>query len=141
MADEKKRIMVGYNAYFTSEKVINVAKEHVKAFDAILVVVSSVVGHSLDETGKLANEEAAERLERLETSLKKEGIPYEMHLLVREKSAGEDLVVFARENNIFEMVVGFKKRSAIGEIVFGSNYRCMIGDSPCPIVTVHDYHD
>jgi nucleotide-binding universal stress UspA family protein len=138
MADEQKRIMVGYNAYFTSEKVISVAKEHVKAFDAILVVVSSVVGHSLDETGKLTNEEAAERLERLKTSLEKEGIPYEMHLLVREKSAGEDLIAFAGGNNIYEMVVGFKKRSAIGEIVFGSNYRCMIGDAPCPIVTVHD---
>jgi nucleotide-binding universal stress UspA family protein len=138
MADEQKKIMVGYNAYFTSEKVINVAKEHVKAFNGILVVVCSVVGHSLDKAGNLANEEAAERLERLETSLVKEGIPYEMHLLVREESAGEDLVTFARDNNIFEMVVGFKKRSAIGEIVFGSNYRNMIGDAPCPIVTVHD---
>jgi nucleotide-binding universal stress UspA family protein len=138
MSDEKKRIMVGYNAYFTSEKVINVAKEHVKAFNGILVVACSVVGHSLNEEGKLANEEAAQRLKRLETSLEEEGIPYELHLLVREKSAGEDLVAFARENNIFEMVVGFKKRSAIGEIVFGSNYREMIGDAPCPIVTVHD---
>ena len=137
MTDKQKRIMVGYNAYFTSEKVTNVAKEHVKAFNAILVVVSSVVGHSLDEAGKLANEEAAERLERLETSLEKEGIPYEMHLLVREKSAGEDLTAFARENNIYEMVIGFKKRSAIGEIVFGSNYRYMIVDAPCPVVTVH----
>lgn len=138
MTDEKKRIMVGYNAYFTSEKVINVAKEHVKAFDGILVVVSSVVGHSLNEAGKLANEAAAERLAQLETALEKEGIPYEMHLLVREATAGEDLVAFAGQNNIYEMVVGFKKRSAIGEIVFGSNYRQMIGDAPCPIVTVHD---
>jgi len=138
MADEQKRIMVGYNAYFTSQKVINVAKEHVKAFNGILIVVCSVVGHSLDEAGNLANEEAAKRLARLEASLKKEGIPYELHLLVREESAGEDLVSFARVNDIFEMVVGFKKRSAIGEIVFGSNYRSMIGDAPCPVVTVHD---
>lgn len=138
MTDEQKRIMVCYNAYFTSEKVINVAKEHVKAFNAILVVVSSVVGHSLDEAGKLANVDAAERLARLENSLEKEGIPYEMHMIVREETAGEDLVAFAGENNIYEMVVGFKKRSAIGEIMFGSNYRCIIGDAPCPIVTVHD---
>jgi nucleotide-binding universal stress UspA family protein len=137
MTDEQKKIMVGYNAYFTSEEVIDVAKAHARAFNAKIVVVSSVVGHSLDETGKLANEEAAERLERLETSLKKEGIPYEMHLSVREKSAGEDLVAFARENNIYEMVIGFKERSAIGEIVFGSNYRIMIGKAPCPVVTVH----
>ena len=138
MTDEQKRIMVGYNAYFTSEKVINVAKEHVKAFNATLVVVSSVVGHSLDAEGKLANVEAAKRLERLETSLVEEGVPYEMHLLVRGENPGEDLVAFAREHDIYEMVVGFKKRSAIGEIMFGSNYRCIIGDAPCPVVTVHD---
>ncbi len=100
MTDEQKRIMVGYNAYFTSEKVMSVAKEHVKAFNAILIVACSVVGHSLDGTGKLANEEAAKRLERLEASLENEGIPYEIHLLVREKSAGEDLITFARMQNI-----------------------------------------
>jgi len=138
MTDEKKRIMVGYNAYFTSDKVVNVAKEHVKAFDGILVIASSVVGHSLDATGGLANEQAAARLERLKSSLEEEGIPFEMHLLVRGETAGEDLVAFAREHNIYEMVVGFKRRPAIAEIVFGSNYRHMIGDAPCPIVTVHD---
>jgi nucleotide-binding universal stress UspA family protein len=138
MTDEQKRIMVGYNAYFTSEKVMNVALEHVKAFNATLVVVSSVVGHSLNAAGKLANEDAAKRLERLEAALAEEGIPYEMHLLVREENPGEDLVAFARKNDIHEMVVGFKKRSAIGEIMFGSNYRCIIGDAPCPVVTVHD---
>jgi len=116
--------------------VIDVAKEHVKAFNALLVVVSSAVGHSLDGSGKLANEEAAKRIELLETSLEEEGIPYELHLLVRGKSAGEDLLAFARENNIYEMVIGFKKRSPIGEIVFGSNYRAMIGKAPCPIVSV-----
>ncbi len=130
--------MVGYNAYFTSEKVIHVAKEHAKAFKAVPLVVSSVVGHSLDKAGELANEEAAKRLKRLESSLVAEGIPYEMHLLVRGQTPGQDLVAFAREHNVYEMVVGFKKRSAIGEIVFGSNYRLMIGDAPCPIVTVHD---
>ena len=83
MTSEQKRIMVGYNAYFTSDKVIEVAKEHAKAFNARLYVVSSVVGHSLDEAGKVANEEATKRLERLKASLEEEGIPYEMHLIVR----------------------------------------------------------
>jgi len=98
--------------------------------------VTSVVGHSMDETGKLANEAAQSRLDRLQASLEREGIPYKLHLMVREKSPGEDLVKFAEENDMDEMVVGFKRRSAIGEIVFGSNYRHMIGHAPCPIVTV-----
>jgi nucleotide-binding universal stress UspA family protein len=137
MTKKQMRIMLGYNAYFTADKVLEVAKEHVKAFNAELYVVISVVGHSLNETGKLANEEAQNRLDRLQASLEREGIPYKMHIMVRGKSAGEDLVKFAEENDIDEMVVGFKKRSAIGEIVFGSNYRHMIGHAPCPIVTVN----
>jgi len=137
MTNKQMKIMVGFNAYFTSYSVIQVAIDHAKAFKAKLFVVTSVVGHSLDETGKLANEEAQNRLDRLKTSLEMEGIPHEMHLLVRENSAGEDLVNFAKENNIDEIIIGFKKRSTIGEIVFGSNYRHMIGSTPCPIVTVH----
>ena len=138
MTEKQKRIMVGYNAYFTSEKVIEVAVEHVRAFNAKLYVVSSVVGHSLDSEGKILNEQAAQRLENLKASLEKDGVPYELHLLVREENPGEDLIKFAKENNIDEIVIGFKRRSAIGEIVFGSNYRHMIGRAPCPIVTVHD---
>lgn len=139
MTSEQKRIMVGYNAYFTSDEVIRVAKEHAKAFNARLYVVSSVVGHSLDDAEGLANEEAEERLAGLKRSLEQEGIPYEMHLMVRGKSPGEDLVRFAEENNIDEIVLGFKARSAIGEMVFGSNYRYVIAKAPCPILTVHDW--
>ena len=138
MTEKQKRIMVGYNAYFTSEKVIEVAVEHVKAFNAGLYIVSSVVGHSLDNEGNILNEQAAKRLEELKTSLDKLGISYELHLLVREESPGEDLIKFAEDNDIDEIVIGFKRRSAIGEIVFGSNYRQIIGKAPCPVVTVHD---
>ena len=69
MADDRKKIMVGYNAYFTSDEVIRVAKEHTRAFDAKLYVVSSVVGHSLNQAGVLANEEAQRRLAQFESSL------------------------------------------------------------------------
>ena len=137
MTNGQMKIMVGFNAYFTSDSVIQLAIDHAKAFKAKLFAVTSVVGHSLDKTGKLANEKAQNRLDHLKNSLEMEGIPHEMHLLVREDSAGEDLINFAKKNNIDEIIIGFKKRSAIGEIVFGSNYRHMIGSAPCPIVTVH----
>lgn len=137
MKNAQMKIMVGFNAYFTSDNVIQVAIDHAKAFEAKLFVVTSVVGHSLDETGKIANEEAQNRLDRLKAALEKEEIPYEMHLLVRGDNPGEDLVNFAEEHNIGEIIIGFKKRSTIGEIVFGSNYRYIIASSPCPIVTIH----
>ena len=112
MTKGQMNIMVGFNAYFTSDSVIQVAVAHAKAFQAKLFVVSSVVGHSLDENGNIANEEAQSRLARLKTLLESEGVQYDMHVLVREDSAGEDLVNFAEAHNIDEIIIGFKKRSA-----------------------------
>ena len=137
MKNAQMKIMVGFNAYFTSDNVIQVAIDHAKAFEAKLFIVTSVVGHSLDETGKIANEEAQNRLDRLRAALEMEEFPHEVHLLVRGDNPGEDLVNFAEENNIDEIIIGFKKRSTIGEIVFGSNYRYIIASAPCPIVTIH----
>jgi nucleotide-binding universal stress UspA family protein len=139
MAEDRKKIMVGYSAHFTSDEVIRVAKDHAKAFDATLCLVSSVVGHILDPSGQLKEKDATEHLERLERALKEEGIDYEMHLVVRGASAGEDLVRFAEQHEINEIVVGFKQRSAFGEMVFGSNYRYIIAKAPCPVVTVHNW--
>ena len=137
MTDKQPRILVGYNLYFTSDEVIRVAIEHAKAFKARLYVISSIVGHSLDNDGEVANVKAKARLDILKARLEREGIPYEVHLLVRRSSAGDDLVTFAVEHEIDEMVIGFKVRSSIGEIIFGSNYRTMIAEAPCPVVTVH----
>jgi len=131
--------MVGFNVYFASEKLMEVSIEHARAFNAKLVIASSIVGHSLDKDGNIANKSAVERLARFQAKLDQAAVAYETRLLVRELTPGEDLVAFAKENDVYEMVVGFKKRSAIGEMVFGSNYRHMIENAPCPIVTVHDW--
>lgn len=116
---------------------MKIAVKHARAFGAKLYVVSSIVGHSLDKEGNVANVLARARLENLKARLEKEGIPYEVHLIVRQNSAGNDLVSFAVEHEIDEMVIGFKVRSPLGEIIFGSNYRTMIAEAPCPVVTVH----
>jgi len=137
VTEKQPRFLVGYNLYFTSEEVMKVAIKHAKAFAAKLYVVSSIVGHSLDKEGKVANVKARERLDNLKARLEKEGIPNEVHLIVRQNSAGDDLVSFAIEHEIDEMVIGFKVRSPLGEIIFGSNYRTMIAEAPCPVVTVH----
>ncbi len=137
MTVTEMNILLGFNLYFTSDEVTQVAIEHCKAFDAKLHVASSIVGHSLDRQGEIANEQARARLEGLKAELESNGIEYEVHLLVRRKNPGADLVRFAQENDIDQMIIGFKERSNIGEIVFGSNYRLMIANAPCPVVTVH----
>lgn len=135
--DKQPVIMLGYNLYFTSDKVTNVAIKHAKVFGAKLYVVSSIVGHSLGKDGKVANVEAKARLDRLAAKLETEGIPYELHFVVRQTDPGVDLVRFAIEHKVDEMVIGFKVRSSLGEIIFGSNYRTIIAKAPCPVVTVH----
>ncbi len=140
MARRETRIMLGYNLYFTSDKVTRVAINQVKAFDAKLYVVSSIVGHSLDKDGNVANEKAKARLDRLKKMLTREGIIHEVHLLVRERDPGTDLVHFAIKHEIDVMVIGFKVRSTIGEVIFGSNYRTMISKAPCPVVTVQVFN-
>ncbi len=139
--NKQPRVMLGYNLYFTSDEVTEVAIKHAKAFGAKLDVVSSIVGHSLDKQGNVANVKARARLEKLEHKLETEGLSYEVHLLVRQSDPGDDLVQFAINNDIDEMVIGFKVRSTIGEIIFGSNYRKMIAEAPCPVVTVHHISD
>ena len=141
MTDRQPRIMLGYNLYFTSEEVTRVAIKHTRLFGAKLYVVSSIVGHSLDREGNVANVEAKARLDKLKATLDQEGIFYEVHLVVRQSDPGVDLVRFAVEHEIDEMVIGFKVRSSIGEIIFGSNYRTMIANAPCPVVTVHHVSD
>ncbi len=133
--------MLGYNLYFTSDKVTQVAIKHTKLYGAKLYVVSSIVGHSLDREGEVANVEAKARLDKLKATLEKEGVPYEVHFVVRRSDPGVDLVRFAVEHQVDEMVIGFKVRSSIGEIIFGSNYRTMIAKAPCPVVTVHHVSD
>jgi len=137
VAESVQRILVGYNLYFTSDEVTRVAMDHAKAFGARLYVVSSIVGHSLDRDGNVANVKARARLDKLKQKLQQEKIDHEVHLIVRQDDPGIDLVRFAVEHKIDEMVIGFKVRSTIGEIIFGSNYRTMIARAPCPVVTVH----
>ena len=137
VSDKQSRILVGYNLYFTSDEVTQVAIKHAKAFGAKLYVVSSIVGHSLDKDGNIANVGARARLDKLKALLKRENIPHEIHLIVRKSDPGNDLVRFAVDHHVDEMVIGFKVRSPIGEIIFGSNYRTMISEAPCPVVTVH----
>jgi nucleotide-binding universal stress UspA family protein len=137
VTEKQRRILVGYNLYYTSDEVIKVAIDHAHAFNGKLYVVSSIVGHSLDREGKVANVKARERLDKLKERLKQEGIPHEVNLIVRLSDPGDDLVRFAIEHEIDEMVIGFKMRSTIGEIIFGSNYRAIIAKAPCPVVTVH----
>ncbi len=128
------KIMAGYDGSDAAKAALELAKKHAVAFNARLYVVTSLVGDA--ETGTEAIEKAEQELEAIRNAVEKEAIKVETHLLIRGKSAGEDLVAFALEHRIDEVVVGVKKTSAVGKMLFGSNARYVILHAPCPVLTV-----
>src|SRR5210317_885100 len=127
-------IMVGYDRSNVAKEALVLAKKHAKAFDAKLYLLTALAQSpelQLEDIQKAENE-----LERVQISLKTEGISCETHAIVSSLTAGEDLVQFAQDNNIDEIVIGVRSRSKVGKLLFGSNAQYIILQAPCPVVAV-----
>ena len=127
-------IMVGYDQSNVAKESLVLAKKHAKAFDAKLYLLTALAQSpelQLEDIQKAENE-----LERVQISLKTEGISCETHAIVSSLTAGEDLVQFAQESEIDEVVIGVRRRSKVGKLLFGSNAQYIILQAPCPVVAV-----
>jgi nucleotide-binding universal stress UspA family protein len=130
------KIMVAYNSRSkSSENALQLAKQHARAFDASLHVVTSAE-RTRSEKDIPNVEEAENALWEVERQLSQEGITCRTHLLVQYLSRGEDLVQFAEENEIDEIVIGVEKKSRVGKFVMGSLAQYVILQAPCPVLTV-----
>ena len=128
------KIMVAYDRSNVAKAALDLAKQHAKAFDAKVYVITSMLGGRDVPREKFAN---AERdLNHTETLLKAEKIACETHLLIRGMSPGEDLVQFAKENEIDVIIIGVKRRSKVGKFLLGSTAQYVIIKAPCPVVAV-----
>jgi nucleotide-binding universal stress UspA family protein len=128
------KILVGYDGSNQAKQALNVAKKHAKAFNAVVCVVTSLVGE--DETTTEEIRQAEEELEYTKRFFSEIGIPVETHLLIRGFKPGADLVRFAEENEIDEIIVGIQKTSAVGKLLLGSTARDVILGARCPVVAV-----
>lgn len=128
------KILVGYRGTNVGKDLLALAIEHAKAFDGEVVLVTSMVGG--DKTTRDRVIEAEKNLEEAKKFLDKLGIKNENHLLIRGKTAGEDLVDFAAENKCYEIIIGVKSRSKVGKILFGSTAQFVILKAACPVVSV-----
>ncbi|MCF8067720.1 MAG: universal stress protein [Desulfobacterales bacterium] len=128
------KFMVGYDGTEAADEALKLAIKYAKVFDAKLHVVSSLVGGP--EMPKTEMDEAEDDMEAALALCKREGIPFEKHLLVRFMAPGEDIVQFAKENNIDQIFIGVKRRSKVGKLLFGSNAQYVILEADCPVVTV-----
>lgn len=128
------KILVSYRGSDVGKDLLNLAAQHAKAFAADVQLVTSLPGG--DKTTEEQVREAEEALEMARKSLVDQGITAETHLLVRGRTAGEDVVTFARENDCQEIIIGVKSRSKMGKILFGSTAQFVILKADCPVVSV-----
>ncbi|WP_372677271.1 universal stress protein [Desulfosarcina sp.] len=128
------KILVGFDGSNSAKDALALAKKHAAAFDATVVIVSSLTGGSV--THAVEVEHATENLEVAKKMFDEDGIPCETKLLVRGMTPGEDIVDYAKEKAIDEIIIGIKRRSKVGKLLFGSNAQYIIIKAPCPVVTV-----
>ena len=128
------KILVGYDGSNSAKDALVLAKKHAAAFNAEVVIVSSLTGGSA--THAVEVEHATEDLEFAKKTFDDDGIPCTSKLLVRGMTPGEDIVDYAKEKAIDEIIIGIKRRSKVGKLLFGSNAQYIIIKAPCPVVTV-----
>ena len=128
------KILVGYDGSNSAKDALVLAKKHAAAFDATVIIVSSLTGGSV--THAVEVEHATENLESAKKMFEEDGLQCETKLLVRGMTPGEDIVDYAKEKAIDEIIIGIKRRSKVGKLLFGSNAQYIIIKAPCPVVTV-----
>jgi len=128
------KILVGFDGSKLADDVIKLTHKHAKAFKADVYNLTS-----LEQGPELKKEDidkAESKMEKLETSLKADGIPCNTKISVSLQSAGEDLVQFVKDNAVDEIIIGVKRRSKVGKLIFGSTAQYVILNAPCPVVSV-----
>ena len=129
------KILVGYRGTNVGRDLLELAAKHAKAFNASILVVTSLVGG--DKTRNQEIVEAEKNLEEARSYLTAQGgIEFDTSLLVRGSTPGEDIVDFAREKEVDEIIIGVKSRSKVGKLIFGSTAQYVILKAECPVLSV-----
>ena len=127
------KILIGYDGSNSAKKVLNLAREHAKAFEASVEVATSMQHGKENEKAEI--EQAENSLDWVQSVFDADGLSCKTHLLIRGLTPGEDLVEFAKENDVAEIFVGVKRRSKVGKLLMGSTAQYVILNAPCPVVT------
>lgn len=128
------KILVGYRGTNIGQDLLKLAAEHATAFDATVLVVTSMLEGTEKDQAKIL--EAENNLDQAQVFFKGLGITCEKHLLIRGMEPGEDIVSFADEKNVDEIIIGVKSRSNVGKLLFGSTAQTVILEADCPVVSV-----
>ena len=128
------KILVGYDGSNVSKEAIMIAEKHAAAFEAEIILVTTMVGGP--EVPRRDFEEAEKNLDYEKNILLDKKFPCKSFLSVRGLQAGEDLVLLAEEHKVDEIIIGVRRRSKVGKLLFGSTAQYVILNAPCPVVSV-----
>ena len=128
------KFLVGYDGSKLDEKVLKLAQEHAKIFNADIHILTSLEQSSTLQKADI--ERAEGELEYLRTPFNIDDINCETTVTVNYLTPGEDLVQFAKDNDIDMLYIGIKKTSKVGKFMFGSNAQYVLLNAPCPVVAV-----
>ena len=128
------KILLGYKGANLDKNLMDIAVKHAKAFNAEILIVTSMVGGDTTESSKIV--EVEKSLEQTKNNFDNYGIKSATHLLIRGLSAGEDLVQFAKEKGVDEIIIGVRNRSNVGKLIFGSTAQVVILEAHCHVLTV-----
>ena len=126
--------MLCYDGSEESEKALELAQIHAKAFAAKIFAITAMKSTAELELREI--EKAERRLQDVEKDCRSKQIDCETLALVRDLEIGESLVRYAMDNNMEEMVIGIRKTSKVGKMLFGSTAQYVILESDCPVATI-----
>ena len=129
------KILVGYDGSKPARKAIELAVKYAKAFDASVLVVTSLIGGTISDVDHKYH--AEEEFEAIQQLFKRENISCSTDLLVRGLSPGEDITMYAEENNVDLIFIGVKKKVKSMKLLFGSNAQYVTLNAHCPVVNVN----
>jgi nucleotide-binding universal stress UspA family protein len=128
------KMMVGYNGSPASKRALDMACQEAKKADAVLYVVTSMMGGSSENIEDVQH--VQDLLDDAKKMLAQLQVKNEMVQLVRGLSPGEDLVKYAEDNHIGHIFLGIEKKSRTRKILLGSTAQYVILKGPCPVTTI-----
>jgi nucleotide-binding universal stress UspA family protein len=128
------KILMYYDGTEFAKNALPLVKEHAKAFQATVDIVSSL--HKGGERQLYEIDAMKTDLAYLKGVLEKEKITTESHLLIKGNDAGEDVISFAEEHHVDEIIIGTQKKSLVEKFILGSVAQHVIMKAHCPVVIV-----
>lgn len=128
------KILVGYKSETTGKNLLDTAIKHAKAFNAEILLATSLMGAEKTEPQKI--KKAEQDLEQAKGYLDDAGVKNSTHLLIRGMNPGEDIIKFADEKKVDEIIIAVRNRSQVGKLIFGSTAQLVILEAECPVLAV-----